>query len=102
MLFRSPKLLKSGITGENILVVHDELEKKFSHISIRFGGSARGHNGLRSIIDIIGKEYWRLRLGIDRPENKSDVSSYVLSRFSHDELDKISEILESAASQIGL
>ena len=77
-----PFLLKKGIKGENILVVHDELEMPFGKIKVKFGGSAKGHNGLRSIIDIIGKDFWRLSFGIDRPENREDVGQYVLSNFT--------------------
>ncbi len=40
-----PFLLKKGIKAENILVVHDEIELPFGKIKVRFGGSAKGHNG---------------------------------------------------------
>ena len=77
-------LQKKGIKPENILVVHDELEKKFGTLALRQGGSHRGHNGLRSIIGACGQDFWRLRFGIGRPENKEDVSTYVLSNFQED------------------
>lgn len=75
-------LTKQGIKPENILVVHDELEKPFGSVSIRFGGSARGHNGLRSIIQACGPDFVRLRCGIARPERKEEVGDYVLQKFS--------------------
>ena len=86
-----PFLQKKGIKPENILVVHDELEFPFGKIKIRQGGSARGHNGLRSIIDHCGKEFIRLRFGIGRPQIKEMVGRYVLTNFSesHDELEKL-------------
>lgn len=86
-----PFLQKKGIKAENILVVHDELEFPFGKVKIRQGGSARGHNGLRSIIDRCGKEFARLRFGIGRPLIKEMVSHHVLSNFdeSHDELEKL-------------
>lgn len=90
-------LQKKGIGAENILVVHDELEKKFGSIMIRQGGSHRGHNGLRSIIGVCGQDFWRIRFGVGRPENKDDVSDYVLSNFQEDpaEIDRlIGEVLE--------
>ena len=74
-------LSKKGIKPDQILVIHDELEKKFGSIRIKFGGSAKGHNGLRSIIGVMGMDFWRLCFGIDRPENKDEVSNYVLSNF---------------------
>lgn len=77
-----PALAKQGIKAENIVVVHDELEKPFGKVNIKQGGSARGHNGLRSIIAHIGADFARLRFGISRPESKDMVSDYVLSRFA--------------------
>ena len=73
---------KKGIKAEMIMVVHDELEKPFGSISIKKGGSARGHNGLRSLIATCGDQFMRLRFGIGRPLNKNDVSTYVLSDFN--------------------
>ena len=77
-----PLLNKKGIKSENILVVHDELEKPFGNVLIRFGGSARGHNGLRSIIQYAGPDFMRLRCGIGRPEKPEMVSDYVLQKFT--------------------
>jgi peptidyl-tRNA hydrolase, PTH1 family len=86
-----PALLKQGLKAENLLVVHDELEKPFGNIQFRIGGSHRGHNGLRSIMEFCGPDFIRLRFGIGRPENKKDVADYVLSNFdtSSDELEKM-------------
>lgn len=81
-----PSLSKQGITADNILVIHDELEKPFGSIAIKTSGSHRGHNGLRSIIAICGADFHRLRFGIGRPENKEDVPNYVLNNFSKNEI----------------
>ncbi len=94
-----PFLKKQGILPENILVVHDELEKPFGHASIAFGGSARGHNGLRSIIEACGKEFARLRFGIGRPENKEDVGQYVLSNFSESPVE-LEQLVNQAVQEI--
>jgi peptidyl-tRNA hydrolase, PTH1 family len=77
-----PFLTKQGIKAENMLVVHDELELPFGKIKVRFGGGARGHNGLRSLIEVIGKDFARLSFGIGRPEDREDVGTYVLQNFS--------------------
>lgn len=76
-----PFLQKKGIRPENILVIHDELELPFGKMKIKFGGSAKGHNGLRSIIEAMGKDFWHLSFGIGRPENREEVGNYVLSDF---------------------
>ena len=93
-------LQKKGIKAENILVIHDELEKGFGKIILKLGGSARGHNGLRSIINVIGYDFWRFRFGIGRPENKSDVANYVLSNFSLEEESDIDILIEESIQKI--
>ena len=95
-----PFLCKKGITAENILVIHDELEKNFGSISFKFGGSARGHNGLRSIISILGYDFWRLRFGIGRPENPQEVGNYVLTNFSQTEETQIDFLIEETVQKI--
>lgn len=80
-----PMLTKKGIAASQILVAHDELEKPLGVLQIRLGGSARGHNGLRSIIQAIGQDFYRLRFGVGRPERKEDVAHWVLSNFEVDE-----------------
>jgi len=90
-----PALIKKSIKAENILVIHDELEKPFGNISIKVGGSAKGHNGLRSIIQHCGPDFARLRFGIGRPEHKEDVGDYVLSNFSEPQLDIEKAITQS-------
>jgi PTH1 family peptidyl-tRNA hydrolase len=79
-----PALQKKGIKAENIIVVHDELEKPFGYVGFRQGGSHRGHNGLRSIIEFIGPDFLRLRFGIGRPAEKVEVNDYVISQFKQD------------------
>ena len=80
-----PWLTKKGIKGDQILVVHDELEKSFGSTAIRFSGSPRGHNGLRSIIGIIGQDFWRFRVGIGRPLDETSVGDFVLQPFNQQE-----------------
>ncbi|MFH1831175.1 MAG: aminoacyl-tRNA hydrolase [bacterium] len=93
-------LLKKGIKPENILVIHDELEKKFGKTNIRFGGGARGHNGLRSIMGVIGGDFWRLSFGIDRPAEKSDVGNYVLRTFTPEEERALDTLITQAVTLI--
>lgn len=77
----APLLHKKGIKPENILVVHDELEQPFGKLTFKLGGSAKGHNGLRSLITHCGENFARLRFGIGRPD-KEDVADYVLNNFT--------------------
>ncbi len=90
-----PYLQKRGIAAQNILVIHDELEKPFGSLTIKQGGSHKGHNGLKSIIAHCGPDFWRLRFGIGRPENKEDVSQYVLQGFK-EQKEKIPGLIDQA------
>jgi PTH1 family peptidyl-tRNA hydrolase len=73
------------LTGDDIIVAHDDLETPFGTVTFRFGGGHGGHNGIRSIIQELGTgDFFRLRIGIGRPIRQS-VSSFVLGRFSPDE-----------------
>ncbi len=67
------------ISPENILVIHDDIDLNVGDVRIKFGGGHGGHNGLRDIINNIGKNYWRLRIGVGHPGEKSLVHNYVLN-----------------------
>jgi peptidyl-tRNA hydrolase, PTH1 family len=95
----APFIKKQGIKPEDVLVIHDELEKPFGTISLKFDGSARGHNGLKSLINFLGPDFWRLRCGIGRPENKEEVADYVLSKFSESNV-KVEDMIHLALKEI--
>ena len=97
-----PYLAKKGIKPEVVLVAHDELEKDFGSTQVRLGGSARGHNGLRSLISRCGEGFWRLRLGISRPAERNEVPAYVLTNFTSVEQQGLESFLDKAAAAVGL
>ena len=78
---------------EDIIVIHDDLDLPFGTVKFKVGGGHGGHNGLRSLDSHIGKEYIRVRIGIGKPKDKSDVANYVLSNFSKEELNKLQDII---------
>jgi len=85
------------ILPEQVLVAHDELDLPVGILRLKRGGGHAGHNGLRDIIAALGtRDFWRLRIGIDRPEDRAQGVSYVLSRASRDDEDRIREALEAA------
>lgn len=94
-----PALTKQGIMPENILVVHDELEKPFASLAFKVDGSHRGHNGLRSIIAACGPNFIRLRFGIGRPQDKERVPDYVLEHFSENK-DLVEQTIVQAVKMI--
>jgi len=70
---------------EDIIVIHDDIDLPFSALRFKNGGGHGGHNGLRSIDAMIGKEYSRVRMGVGKPEYKSQVVDYVLGNFLDEE-----------------
>jgi PTH1 family peptidyl-tRNA hydrolase len=85
------------IPSDQVIVFHDELDLAAGKIRTKFAGGAAGHNGIRSIDEHLGPEYWRVRLGIDHPGGKDRVHGYVLSDF-----DKADEVwLEKLLDAIG-
>lgn len=72
-----------SIAPHELLVVHDDLDLPKGTIRLKAGGGSGGHNGLKSIIDILGTdEFPRLRMGIGRPPGKTDPAEFVLSDFN--------------------
>jgi PTH1 family peptidyl-tRNA hydrolase len=71
-------LQKTAHAPMSLIVLHDSIKHKFTALSLKFGGSANGHNGIRSLIAALStKDFFRLRLGIGRPE--SNAANYVLA-----------------------
>ncbi len=82
---------------ENILICHDELDLPFGTIGFKPGGGLAGHNGLKSIAQVLGTtEFKRLRIGIGRPVH-GDVSNWVLSGYSQEEKDFFRNYLSETA-----
>ena len=67
---------------KDMLVIHDDLDLEVGNIRFRNHGSAGGHNGLKSIIEHIGSNFNRCKIGISK---SNDVINHVLSRFSKEE-----------------
>ena len=86
------------INLENILVVHDELDLEPLTARLKKGGGHGGHNGLRDISARMGKDFWRLRLGIGHPGDKNKVSAYVLNKPSKDDRISIDRAIDNALS----
>jgi PTH1 family peptidyl-tRNA hydrolase len=81
---------------ERVIVIHDDLDLPFGTLRYKIGGGHGGHNGLRSIDAHMGKDYYRVRIGIGKPDNKGDVANYVLSDFPKSQKDALEEILDTS------
>ena len=73
------------IAPESVLVIHDDIDLNVGNVKLKLGGGHGGHNGLRDIINHIGKDYWRLRIGVSHPGRKELVHNHVLSNPSKNE-----------------
>ncbi|XP_038230105.1 probable peptidyl-tRNA hydrolase isoform X2 [Dermochelys coriacea] len=83
---------------EDIYLVHDDLDKPLGKMAIKLGGSARGHNGVRSCISSLYSDCMvRLRVGIGRPVGEAMVDHYVLGQFASAEREVLQRVLEQAA-----
>lgn len=92
-------LTKQGIKPEEIIVVHDELDFPFGKVASKKGGSARGHNGVKSLIAAMGEDFYRVRCGIDRPSDRSEVPAYVLQQFGQTDAD-ITQMITAGVAEI--
>ena len=90
------------IAPDDILVAHDELDLPVGSLRLKHSGGHGGHNGLRDTIAHIGDSFWRLRLGIGHPGNKTEVIDYVLTRAPRAEEDLILESVNTAADCVPL
>ena len=87
----------------NVYVFYDDLDLIPGKCRIKYGGGAGGHNGLRSLDAHIGKEYWRVRLGIGHPGHKEKVLGHVLQDFTKTEQNSwLSVLMQSLAENIHL
>lgn len=90
------------VAVENIIVLHDELDVAFGSVRIKQGGGHGGHNGLKSIDQHCGQNYWRVRLGIGHPGDKERVTGHVLSDFTRNEETQVAKLLDALAADFPL
>jgi len=90
------------IEPKDIVVFYDELDLVAGKVRVKIGGGNGGHNGLRSIDPVIGKEYKRVRLGIGRPSHKEQVTKYVLGDFAKSDKEWLGKLLDAVAKNVDL
>jgi PTH1 family peptidyl-tRNA hydrolase len=82
---------------KDLLVIVDDVNLDLGRIRIRQSGSAGGHNGLKNIINYLGEEFYRVRVGVGK-NSQIILSDYVLSKFSAEEL----SIINPALNECGI
>lgn len=94
-------LNEKGMEPKDLIVIHDDLDLPLGRIRWVFGSGHGGHNGVRSIADILGTfDFHRIRIGVGRPVGKADPAEYVLQPFKGDERKIAHETVEKAAQSI--
>lgn len=85
---------------QNVIVVYDDISLPVGTLRIREKGSAGGHNGMKNIIYLSGKDAFpRIRLGVSAPGER-DLADYVLGKFSKDDMKAFSLAVEDAVDAI--
>ena len=91
------------ISAAEILVAHDELDFLPGVAKMKQGGGVAGHNGLKDIAARIGAlDFWRLRLGIGHPGDKSLVADYVLAKPAPEDREAIERVIEKSLDVLPL
>jgi PTH1 family peptidyl-tRNA hydrolase len=85
----------------HLIVVHDELDLPFGRLRVKLGGGDNGHNGLKSIRAALGTgDFYRVRLGIDRPQGRRPTADHVLSDYTAAEREELPAQLDAAADAV--
>jgi len=86
---------------DHLVVVHDELDLDVGQLRVKFGGGDNGHNGLKSIRAMLGTgEFYRVRVGIGRPDSRMEVTYWVLTNFAVSEKAAMATQIERAADAV--
>jgi PTH1 family peptidyl-tRNA hydrolase len=80
-----------------VIVIYDEIELVPGKVKVKRGGGSAGHNGIRSIDSHIGGDYWRVRLGVGHPGDKSRVHGHVLSDFGKADAEWLTTLMDAVS-----
>ncbi|MFQ3838010.1 aminoacyl-tRNA hydrolase [Staphylococcus pseudoxylosus] len=96
-----PLMKYYDIDIDDLVVLYDDLDLPQGEIRLRQKGSAGGHNGMKSIIQVLGTDQFkRIRIGVDRPSNGMSIVDYVLQKFSKQEMETMNKVIEHSARAI--
>ena len=91
---------ESGTTGD-LLVVFDDVALGWGQLRVRAQGSAGGHNGVQSVMDVLGdSSFGRIRIGIGPKPDSLSLSNYVLEPFSDAEQQSLKDVVRRAADAV--
>ncbi|CAM4072479.1 aminoacyl-tRNA hydrolase [Campylobacter armoricus] len=87
----SVKAVSEYYKCDRIIVIHDDIDLNLGSLKFKIGGSSGGHNGLKSIDNLCGNAYERVRIGVGKGQ---DVISHVLGKFKQEEQESLTKVLE--------
>ncbi len=87
------------IKNNNLFVIYDDIDLKLGTLKKKIGGGHAGHNGVKSIFENLQtSNFYKIRIGVGRPEQKEKVANFVLSKFLFDELIMVEDVLASVTN----
>ena len=90
-----------GLLPDKMLVVHDDIDLPLGKIKKKIKGGDGGQRGIRSTIQSLRTgEFYRVRVGIGRPDDKEDIVDYVLSPFDAEDSGLLNDVIEQAVQTV--
>lgn len=89
------------IKNDEIIIIYDDKDLKIGDYKYKSTGSSGGHNGINDIIRVLGtQDFKRIKIGIGNKPQNMILANYVLSKFSKDELEQLSKVINKLATQL--
>jgi PTH1 family peptidyl-tRNA hydrolase len=93
---------KHKLKLDDIYILHDDLDIRLGEYKIQKGVGPKDHKGLLSIEKFLGKDFWRLRIGVDNRDatNRIPGEAYVLQNFNQNEIQILHKTLNSIVVEL--
>lgn len=95
-------LTRERASLDQLLVVHDDVDLPLGRLRFKQGGGAGGQKGVRDVIDRLGPDFLRLKIGVGRPPAGRGTDSWVLTRFAPEERAVLERVVTAAADAVEL
>ncbi len=91
-----------GMSGKEILIIHDDVDLVFGRIKIKEKGGSGGHKGIKSLLSVFREgDFIRLRIGVGRPDAGMNTADYVLDAFTKAETLILHDVIDRAREAVG-
>lgn len=81
--------------AKNLIVLTDDIDIPLAQLRLRMKGGPGTHNGMKSVVQTLGEEVARIRIGLGAPNEKQDLAAWVLSRMTQEENGALEKAFES-------